>query len=617
MLLTAVAGFATAALVGIAYAKTFTLQVAMNAKVTNTKGTTKRENIVVNSRGFALYTLSGETTHHALCTKAQGCFRFWPPLTVASAKKLSEAPGIKGRLGAWHRNGFFQVTLGGHPLYRFAADTKKHAATGEGIHRFGGTWHVAKAAATTNGTSTATGSTNAGATPPPVAPPAGPGPLKIGPTGRYLVTKNNQPFLMVGDSPQSVIGNLSESSAASFFADRAAHGFNTLWINLLCTAYTACNANGTTYDGVAPFTSGTSPSNYDLSTPNSIYFQRAHDDIKQAEEDGIEVVLDPIETGGWLSTLENNGNGTSSTSTKDYQYGVYLGNTFKDLNNIIWMSGNDFQTWNTSSSDNNDALAVAEGIHSADPTALQTSELNYTYSSSLDDSSWGSILGLNGAYTYEPTYAEVLHAYGQSSSIPTFMEEANYEGQQNGGTDGCIAIRNCRLQEYWTMTSGATGQLYGGPSYGIAMGWSASTIDTTGVTQLGYLTNLLRSLGEWYNLVPDQNHTLVTAGYGTFASSGSIENNNYVTAAETPDRKLALAYVPIGVVGGTDQSITVKLSQMAGAVTARWFDPTNGSFTAISGSPFTGGTGAPSHSFTMPGTNSAGDSDWLLVLETL
>jgi predicted lipoprotein with Yx(FWY)xxD motif len=156
MLLTAVAGFATAALVGIAYAKTITLQVAKNAKVTNTKGTTKRENIVVDSRGSALYTLSGETTHHALCTRAKGCFKFWPPLTVASAKKLSEAPGIKGRLGVWHRNGFFQVTLGGHPLYRFAPDTKPHVATGEGIHAFGGAWHVVKAAATMNGTSTAT-----------------------------------------------------------------------------------------------------------------------------------------------------------------------------------------------------------------------------------------------------------------------------------------------------------------------------------------------------------------------------------------------------------------------------------------------------------------------------
>ena len=434
----------------------------------------------------------------------------------------------------------------------------------------------------------------------PAAPPVGPGPLRVGPTGRYLVTQNNQPFLMVGDSPQSLIGNLSESSAASYFADRAAHGFNTVWINLLCTSYTFCNSNGTTYDGIAPFTSGTDPSSYDLSTPNSTYFQRAHDMVKLAAENGLVVVLDPIETGGWLATLQDNG------ATKDFNYGVYLGNHFKDLSNIIWMSGNDFQSWQTTS-DDTDVQAVAQGIQSVDPSALQTTELNYTISSSLDDTNWSSILGLNGAYTYSPTYAEVLHAYNQSSSIPAFMEEANYEGEHNGGTDGG-STQNLRLQEYWTMTSGATGQLYGcGCTDRIASGWTTAGIDTIGVTQLGYETNLLKTL-EWYNLVPDQKHVLVTAGYGTFASSGLFANNDYATAAETPDGKLALVYMP------TSRTITVDMSQMGGATTARWFDPTNGTFTSITSSPF---ANSGSHQFTPPGNNSGGDSDWLLVLETL
>jgi hypothetical protein len=51
---------------------------------------------------------------------------------------------------------------------------------------------------------------------------------------------------------------------------------------------------------------------------------------------------------------------------------------------------------------------------------------------------------------------------------------------------------------------------------------------------------------------------------------------------------------------------------MKDPVTARWFDPTNGTFTATSGSPF---TNSDSHEFTTPGNNSSGDSDWLLVLQ--
>ena len=61
----------------------------------------------------------------------------------------------------------------------------------------------------------------------------------------------------------------------------------------------------------------------------------------------LAVVLDPIETGGWLETLENNG------SAKAYNYGVYLGNRYRGFSNIVWQSGDDFQTWSTNPSDNN------------------------------------------------------------------------------------------------------------------------------------------------------------------------------------------------------------------------------------------------------------------------
>jgi predicted lipoprotein with Yx(FWY)xxD motif len=150
----ATAGFAAAALVGVALAKTFTLQVAKDAMVTNQSGTTTTENIAVNSRGFAVYALTGDSKSHPECTKANGCFSFWPPLKVSSAKKLSKAAGIKGRLGVWHRDGFLQVTLAGHPLYRYAGDSQRHDATGEGVKSFGGTWHVEKAASSTTGTAT-------------------------------------------------------------------------------------------------------------------------------------------------------------------------------------------------------------------------------------------------------------------------------------------------------------------------------------------------------------------------------------------------------------------------------------------------------------------------------
>jgi predicted lipoprotein with Yx(FWY)xxD motif len=142
--LAAVAGMALLGVTGLAIAKSFTLQVANNATVTNmTTMVTKHEAIVTNSKGFAAYWLSGDSKAHAKCTKANGCFKFWPPVTAASAKSLSKASGISGKLTSWKRNGFVQAVLGGHPLYNFAPDTKKDDATGEGVVAFGGTWHVA------------------------------------------------------------------------------------------------------------------------------------------------------------------------------------------------------------------------------------------------------------------------------------------------------------------------------------------------------------------------------------------------------------------------------------------------------------------------------------------
>lgn len=155
------AGFGVAALTGLAVAKSFTLAVVKNAKVTNItnpKGVAKHENVVSNAHGVSVYTLTHDTIQHPGCTKANRCFAFWFPVTVPSkSSKLTKAPGVKGKLGTFHRNGFFQVTLDKHPLYTFKFDNQhKGVATGEGVASFHGIWHVERASATTQSTKTST-----------------------------------------------------------------------------------------------------------------------------------------------------------------------------------------------------------------------------------------------------------------------------------------------------------------------------------------------------------------------------------------------------------------------------------------------------------------------------
>jgi predicted lipoprotein with Yx(FWY)xxD motif len=135
-----VAVFGVVALSAAAVSKSETVGVA-KAQLSGPSGR-RQEPIAVTSKGVAVYELAPETTKHPLCTMSSGCFSVWPPVKAGSAH-LRKAAGVKGRLGTFRRDGFTQVTLNGHPLYTFVEDGgRKGVASGDGLHSFGGTWHV-------------------------------------------------------------------------------------------------------------------------------------------------------------------------------------------------------------------------------------------------------------------------------------------------------------------------------------------------------------------------------------------------------------------------------------------------------------------------------------------
>jgi hypothetical protein len=423
-------------------------------------------------------------------------------------------------------------------------------------------------------------------------------PLKASSNNRYLVDQSGTPFLVMGDAPQALLGNLNASDMQTYMADRQSLGFNALWVNLLCASYTGCNSNGTTYDGVAPFTSGFSPSSYNLSRPNSAYFSRVDSMVNLAATYNLVVFLDPIETGGWLVTLENNG------SAKAFNYGVYIGNRYKTFTNIVWLHGNDFQSWSSNSTDNNLVKQVMAGIASVDSNHLQTIELDYLSSYSNQDSALGSLLTLDSAYTYFETYDIVLQAYNSPPTIPTFLVEANYEYENNfGALPGSTGAYVLREQAYWTMLSGGAGQLYGNHyTWTFTSGWQ-SNLDSPGALEIQYINQLFGSVA-WWDLVPDTTHQVVTSGYGTYdGSNQDLTAATYCTASGTASGSLALTYCPNAT------TLTVNFAAFSGPVTAKWYDPSNGSYTAIPGSPF---PNSGAQNFTTPGNNQDGDPDWVL-----
>ena len=106
---------------------------------------------------------------------------------------------------------------------------------------------------------------------------ANPFPLRVGPTGRYLVDREGKPFRLHGDSPWSLIMGITKEEADVYLADRKAKGVNALILNLVEHKF---NGPADRY-GQAPFrTPG------DLSTPNEAYFAHADWVIRRAAESG-------------------------------------------------------------------------------------------------------------------------------------------------------------------------------------------------------------------------------------------------------------------------------------------------------------------------------------------
>jgi predicted lipoprotein with Yx(FWY)xxD motif len=125
--------------------------------------TTPLGKILVSSTGRTLYMFAADKGKTSVCYGQ--CATFWPPLLSASAHPT--ATGLTmSKLGTTKRkDGKLQITYNGHPLYRYADDTKAGQTNGQGVNASGGLWWVLspsgapikkKATTTTTTTSTTT-----------------------------------------------------------------------------------------------------------------------------------------------------------------------------------------------------------------------------------------------------------------------------------------------------------------------------------------------------------------------------------------------------------------------------------------------------------------------------
>ena len=398
--------------------------------------------------------------------------------------------------------------------------------------------------------------------PPPTRPAREGSPFatSVSANGRYFLGQYGRPLLLKGDSPWALMTRLSPEQARLWFADRQRHGVNAAIVSLLgAVANGAPSDDGATFDGLTPFVDG------DVLNWREPYWQRVTAYLRLAADHGITVLLYPID--GW--TIDRSFVPRSVEQCR--RYGGMVAQRFGDLPNIVWMSGGDYYVTarrpNRGPDVDHCIDAMVRGIREAGDGRPFSIQLNAEKSISTQYPYWARRVDWNFVYTYYPTYKGVLDAY--------------------------------RRQVLWSLTSGAAGEFLGTHDWDLHQGWERR-LSSRALTQIARVRTLFSTL-RWWELVPDTGSELFTGGRGTELTTDEpkdVLENDYVTAARTPDGRLAVVYLP------ARRTIAVDPSAMAAGTRATWVDPTSGARRPV---PMSG-------RFTPPGPNAAGDNDWLLVL---
>lgn len=410
-------------------------------------------------------------------------------------------------------------------------------------------------------------------------------PWPITVSGRHFVDRNNTPILLNGHGgAQNMMTKLQPAEYETWFAAEQANGFNAVIIAVL-HAWPGSNlpapGAGTPFTGMI----GGSP---DLSTPRESYFARVDQMLTTAKNHGFLVFMN-------MSPYRDNDTLNANGIARCRAYGQFLGARYVNYDNIVWMSGNDWEGPQGSPQDNC-LQATALGIKDKDTRHLQTLWLN---NDMITTGWWTGIQDFFTAYGYIPTYNETYATYNGAGGKPTLYVETTYEGE--GWHPGARQLRAFAYDS--SPISGTTGTFFGSQDWQFNGGWQ-DRLNTIGNKQMKFVPQVFAGR-RWWDLVPDQGHKTVTAGYGTFHSNynDSGFSDDFATVGRTGDGSLIMAYMP------TARAITVDMTKSVNGSISKWWNPENGTYTADGGPwPNTG-----SHTFTPPART--GDNDWVFILE--
>lgn len=410
-----------------------------------------------------------------------------------------------------------------------------------------------------------------------IAPDSSPAvqfPLRVEAGKRYIVDAAGRPFLIHGDTAWSIVGQLTDSEIDLYIDDRAAKGFTVILFNAPEAYYTSQTPGYNNVDGVPPFKS---MSPVDWTNPVQAYWRRVDRIVNRCKARGMACLIFPAYLGyeggsdGWRTQV-------AATSDGDLQtYGAWIANRFTQ-GNVLWAMGGDYQGKDAASITKQWNIAV--GIRTVRPNDIITGHGHKeAYSYWKGKAGWN----LNSTYFAEDDgdyfYTRCSSAFGRSGPIPFLHLEGRYEQEMSPP----VSVSALRKQNYASYLSGACGYFFGnnpiwhfecasGRAPFPYTGTWVSNLDSTGSTQQRYVKALFAAF-EWWRLVPNADTSLVTSSLGSQAGR--------IYPASASDGTFAMIYVP------NSRTVSVLMSALSPSrLRARLYNPANGKYEAIPGSPF-------------------------------
>ncbi|UHG93073.1 glycoside hydrolase family 140 protein [Spirosoma oryzicola] len=428
------------------------------------------------------------------------------------------------------------------------------------------------------------------------------GRLKVSDNKRYLVHQNGKPFFWLGDTAWELFHRLNREEADQYLKKRAEQGFTVVQAVALAE-----------FDGLnEPNPYGDTPlSDYDPTKPNEAYFKHVDYIVDKAAQYGI--VIGFLPTWGDKLFKSTWGKGPEIFNpTNARTYGRFLGNRYKNRENIVWILGGD-RNPRDGSQDVAVWRAMAEGIQDGVGGAANALLSYHSQPNGLDGGAakwfqnepWFDFnMHQNGHCRFTPIYDNISVSYNRQPTKPTMDAEPIYEDHPvcfNAKDLGTSNAYDVRLYAYQDLFAGAHGHTYGchdiwqmysskRPSVNNPHLFWPEALDLPGAKQMKHVRTLMTAR-PLLDRVPDQ--------------SLIVENN--LSPAEriqaTRGKDYAFVYTTVG------KPFTVNPGKISGkTVTATWYDPRSGK----SQSAGTFDNQQPK-SFTPPSKGYG--QDWVLILD--